>query len=72
MHLFRSEEHVDRWCQSWAQPRGALLTLELAWRLAHAWYSPDRRDPAWRRRTVDEVEALFAELGLAGTFWALR
>jgi hypothetical protein len=72
MHLFRSEEHVNRWCTRWGQPRGASLEPELAWRLAHAWYSPDRRDPAWRRRTLDEVEALFAELGLTDEFWGLR
>ena len=72
MHLFRSEEHVDRWCERWSQPRGAILELDTAWRLAHAWYSADRRASDWRRRTVDEVESLFAELGLQGDFWRLR
>jgi Alkylmercury lyase len=72
MHLFRSEEHVDRWCGRWGQARGATLDPERAWRLAHAWYAPDRRDPQWRRRTVDEVETLFAELELVGEFWRLR
>lgn len=72
MLLFRSEEHVDRWCEAWRFDRGGLLSLETAWRLAEAWYSPDRRRPEWRRRTVDEVEALFAELGLTSDFWKLR
>lgn len=72
MLLFRSEEHVDCWCESWHLPRGATMPLETAWRLAHAWYSPDRRQPEWRRRTIDEVEALFAELGLTSAFWSLR
>ena len=72
MLLFRSEEHIDRWCEMWGQPRGGTLTLEQGWRLAHAWYSPDRREPDWRRKTVDEVEALFAELGLTSDFWRLR
>ena len=72
MLLFRSEEHVDRWCNSWSQPRGALLTPEQAWKLAHAWYSQDRRDLSWRRRTVDETEALLAQLDLTGPFWNLR
>lgn len=31
----------------------------------------DRREPEWRRRTVDETEAIFAELGLASSFWCL-
>jgi hypothetical protein len=72
MLLFRSEEHVDRWCGTWQLPRGALLTPQQTWKLAHAWYSSDRRDPAWRRRTVEETESLLASLGLTGAFWSLR
>jgi len=72
MLLFRSEEHVDRWCAAWHLPRGGVLTPELTWQLAQAWYSADRRDPGWRRRTVDETEALFISLGLTGEFWNLR
>ena len=72
MLLFRSEEHVDRWCSSWGLPRGASLSLDQTWRLAHAWYSQDRRDPAWRRRTVEETESLLASLGLTEPFWNLR
>ena len=72
MLLFRSEEHVDRWCEAWRQPRGATLQPEAAWRLALAWYAADRRDPSWRRRTIEETEALFDELGLGGDFWRLR
>jgi len=72
MLLFRSEEHVDRWCAQWHMPRGALLSLDTAWKLAAAWYTPDRRHPDWRRRTLEETEALLVELGLTGDFWALR
>ena len=72
MLLFRSEEHVDRWCTSWRFARGAMMSLETAWELARAWYGPDRRQPEWRRRTLDEVEALFAQLGLTSSFWNLR
>lgn len=72
MLLFRSEEHVDRWCASWRLERGATLTPLQTWRLAHAWYSADRRDPAWRRRTVEETETLLDSLGLVGEFWSLR
>ena len=52
MLLFRSEEHVDRWCRQGKLPRGALLTLEQGRRLAQSWYGPDRREPTWRRKTV--------------------
>ncbi len=72
MLLFRSEEHVDRWCKAWRLERGAILTLDQQWRFAQAWYSPDRRDPTWRRKTPDEAEAVFTELGFTGPFWSLR
>lgn len=52
--------------------RGAVLSLEQGWKLAKSWYGPDRRDPAWRRRTIDETEGLFAELGLTSGFWSQR
>jgi len=72
MLLFRSEEHVDRWCQQWKLQHGAMLSLEQAWRLAQAWYGADRREPTWRRKTIEETEALLAELGLTSPFWNLR
>ena len=68
MLLFRSEEHVERWCRKWNQPRGEVFSLEQQWGLATAWYS-DRLEPNWRRKTVDEARALFAELGLTSSFW---
>ena len=72
MLLFWSEEHVDHWCEQWNLPRGALLSLAQGWRLAQAWYGPDRRDLAWRRKTGEETEALLMELGLTSPFWSLR
>jgi hypothetical protein len=72
MLLFRSEEHIDAWCEQWQQPRGGTLSLDQAWRLAKAWYGPDRRELDWRRRTVEEAEALFAELDMTAPFWSLR
>jgi len=71
MLAFRSEGHVDRWCESQGLARGALLTPEQQWRLADAWYAT-RLAPDWQRRTPDEAEAVFAGLGLAGDFWRLR
>jgi hypothetical protein len=72
MLLFRSEEHVDRWCKLWGQPRGATFFVQQAWQLAQLWYGADRREPAWRRKTVDEAEATFAQLGFTSEFWRLR
>jgi len=69
MLLFRSEEHVRAWCAVWNQPWGGVLTPEQGWGLAKAWYGTDRRDPNWRRKTADEAQEIFAELGLTSPFW---
>jgi hypothetical protein len=71
MLLFWSEEHVEKWCRDWNLPRGEFLSLDKCWRLAKAWYGPDRRDLEWWRRTADETQALFSELGLTSPFWRL-
>jgi Alkylmercury lyase len=70
MLIFRSEEHVEKWCKAWRLPHGAVLTVEQAWKLADAWYG-DRISSDWRRRTVDEAHELFHSLGLAAEFWRL-
>jgi hypothetical protein len=71
MLLFRSEEHIDRWCRAWNQPHGAVLALTQTWRLADAWYRADRRPPDWRRKTREEILDLFREIGLTSDFWRL-
>jgi hypothetical protein len=71
MLLFWSEEHIEKWCKDWNLSRGEIITLDNCYRLAQAWYSPDRREPEWRRRTIDEAEALFVELGFTSSFWRL-
>ena len=68
MLLFRSEEHVERWCSERGVARGALLTLESAHRLAREWYA-DRLEESWRRKTPDEAQAAFERVGLTGEFW---
>ena len=70
MLLFRSEEHVERWCEQHALARGAVLSLQQGWGLAREWYST-RLDPDWRRPSPKEAEGLFASLGLTGPFWRL-
>ncbi len=51
-------------------PRGPVLTMDQAWRLADAWYA-DRLTAGWRRKTPEEAEAAFAAIGLTGSFWSL-
>jgi hypothetical protein len=71
MLLFRSEEHARSWRDERRFPGAATLSLETGWKLARAWYSR-KLEPEWRRHSLDEAEALFADLGLTGDFWRLR
>lgn len=71
MLLFRSEEHARSWRDARGFPDARTLSLETAWRLARAWYSR-KLEPDWRRHSVEEAEALFADLRLSGDFWRLR
>lgn len=71
MLLFRSEEHIDRWCEKRGLQRGAILSPATALRLGAIWYA-DKQSPDWRRKTVDEAQAVFAKLGLVDDFWRLR
>ena len=71
MLAFRSEEHVNKWREQRCVAPGAVFSPEQMWRLADAWYK-DRLSPDWRRKTAEEAEAVFAEIGLVGPFWQLR
>jgi len=71
MLLFRDEEHIQRWCDTRNLSRGATLTPEQGWELAHGWFK-DKLRPEWKRATLEETEALFTRVGLTGTFWSLR
>jgi hypothetical protein len=70
MLLFRSEQHVDRWCRQWSRPRGATLSLDQCWRLATEWYG-DRLSREWRPKTTAEAQAALERIGLTGSFWKL-
>jgi hypothetical protein len=71
MLLFRSEEDIERWIRVRGTPRGEVMSVEQQWRLARAWFEGRLRS-GFRRRTLEEAEALFAEIGLTGQFWSLR
>ena len=70
MLAFRSEAHVDRWCESRRLARGASFSLEQAWELGRLWYA-NKLSPAWQRATAAEAESAFASIGLTGDFWRL-
>jgi len=68
MLLFRSEEHVGRWCTTQGLPKRPLLTLTQLWGLATAWYA-NRLTPEARRPMGAEIRAIFDGLGLTDPFW---
>jgi len=68
MLLFRSEETVDRWCESHGSQRRPLVSLDQLWRLAVAWYA-NRLTVESRRPGPDEMVSVFASIGLTGPFW---
>ena len=70
MLLFRSEEHVDRWCAARDMTRGAAFTPEQMWRVAKPWFER-RLARDWRRPTLDEAQNIFERSGLTGEFWQL-
>jgi hypothetical protein len=47
------------------------MTIPQAWALSQRWYG-DRLAPDFRRPTIDEAHAIFANVGLTGSFWDLR
>jgi hypothetical protein len=68
MLLFRSEEHVDRWCAARALPKRPLVSIEQLWGLAVAWYA-NRLTPDARRPMGAEIRGIFDGLGLTDPFW---
>jgi Alkylmercury lyase len=70
MLLFRSEQHLDRWCEQWNRPRGGTLSLAQGWRLAQLWYG-DRLSPQWNPMSAEQAESVFQKVRLVGEFWKL-
>jgi hypothetical protein len=68
---FRSEADVDAWCARHALPKGAVLTMPALWAFASDWYG-HYLQPNWRKRTADEVRALFERHRLTGPFWSVE
>jgi len=68
MLFFRSEEHVNRWCQSQGLPRRPIIDLDQLWQLSKNWYG-NRLTVDSRRPGHEEMVSIFAAIGLEGPFW---
>lgn len=56
------------WSARAGLPTGEIVPIEQIWRLAQAWYH-DRLDPAFRGRSVEQAQAILANVGLTSPFW---
>jgi hypothetical protein len=65
---FHQERDIDAWCARHALPKGAVLTMPALWSFAQDWYGEYLAAP-WRKRSPDEVRALFKRRGLVSPFW---
>ena len=68
MLFFRSEEHVDQWCQANGVSKRPLVSLDQLWQLAVNWYG-NRLTVESRRPGPDEMVRIFSGIGLIGPFW---
>jgi hypothetical protein len=68
MLFFRSEGHIERWCQTRDLPVRPILSLEQLWHLAMTWYG-NRLTVESRRPGPNEMVSIFAAIGLEGPFW---
>jgi len=65
---FRSEAHVDAWCEETGLERRPSISLEQQWQLGIEWYK-NRLTVESRRPGPEEMKAIFTALGLDDPFW---
>lgn len=70
MLVFRNEEEVEAWSRRHDVPRGDVQPIANVWAFAKKWYGR-HLDPDWRKWTMQEAKALFAEFALTGPIWDL-
>ena len=68
MRFFRSEETLRAWQARHTTPTGEMLTPPQVWELSKLWYD-NRLAPDFHGRTVDEIAAIFRQVGLTSGCW---
>jgi len=68
---FRNEADIDSWCERHASHKGAVMTMADLWRFASDWYG-NYLDLGWRKRTPEEIRAVFTKHHLVGQFWSFE
>jgi hypothetical protein len=69
MLLFRSEEHIRKWCKRKDLPEGEVLTPEQIWELSKLWYH-NRLSVDYHGRTAEQAAEIFRQAGLQSPFWS--
>lgn len=65
---FRSETHVEVWCEEQGRERRPTISLAQQWRLAVEWYR-NRLTVDSMRPDPERMRTIFAELELVEPFW---
>jgi Alkylmercury lyase len=68
MLFFQSEESLNEWLDSKKLAQGAVLSIDQLWELSQRWYH-NRLSVDYHGRSIDQVQEIFAELGLTSEFW---
>jgi hypothetical protein len=68
MLLFDSETQIDDWCRRHRIAKGSVQPLSRVWQFARVWYGR-HLDPAWKKWSADEAQAIFEQFGLIGPVW---
>lgn len=71
MLFFRSEDALSRWLTKNNYTSGATLTLSQVWELSQLWYH-NRLALDFHGRNVEQVQAIFKQLGLTSAFWSME
>ena len=67
---FCCEADADDWCKRHNLPRGEVMTISELWNFAQDWYGTYLTQD-WRKRSREEVRALFSRHGLNSDFWKI-
>lgn len=68
MLFFRSEEDLNEWLEARQAVRGAVFSIPQLWELSQRWYA-NRMSSDYHGRTMEQVQEIFQESGLASSFW---
>lgn len=70
MLIFKDENEVREWCKRHNKPKGQVLQIRQVWELSKLWYG-NYLCKDFKRKTKQEAEEIFRQIGLTSDFWKL-